>query len=66
MQILVSVSGSTDAPGEDLSSPSTTESIEAELGNDALSVPNNDVLDASIVSDDEEFAEGYVLTLSDA
>lgn len=59
-QALVTATGSTDSFIQDSSSLSTTELRGAEVDNDALSVPDNDILDASIVSDDEEFAEGYV------
>lgn len=59
-QALVTATGSTDSFIQDSSSLSTTDSRGAEVDNDDLSVPDNDTLDASIVSDDEEFAEGYV------
>ena len=59
LQALVTATGSSDSFVED-SSSSSTESRGAEGDNDALTVPDNDILDASIVSDDEEFAEGYV------
>ena len=59
LQALVTATGGTDTFVEDASRTST-ESRGAEEDNDALSVLDNDVLDASIVSDDEEFAEGYV------
>jgi len=63
-QALVTATGSTDSFIQDSSSLSTTESRGADVDSDALSVPDNDILDASIVSDDEEFAEGYVPKLS--
>lgn len=65
LQALVTATGSTDSFVEDSSRSSPSESRGAEADNDALSVPDNDILDASIVSDDEEFAEGYVLNLSE-
>jgi ATP-dependent Clp protease ATP-binding subunit ClpC len=58
---LVTASGGTDSLVQDSSSPSTTDARGAEVDNDDLSVPDNDILDASIVSDDEEFAEGPVV-----
>ncbi|KAG0600738.1 hypothetical protein M758_11G057600 [Ceratodon purpureus] len=58
---LVTATGSTDSLVEDSSRSSPTESRGAEGDNDLLSVPDNDILDASIVSDDEEFAEGPVV-----
>lgn len=65
LQALVTATGSTNSFIEDSSSSSKTESRGAEADNDALSALDNDILDASIVSDDEEFAEGYVFYLSD-
>lgn len=52
---MVTATGSTDSFIQDSSTLSTKESTDS----DSLSVPDNDTLDASIVSDDEEFAEGY-------
>lgn len=58
-QALVTATGSTDSFIQNSSSLLTNDSRSAEVDSDALSVPDNDILDASIVSDDEEFAEGY-------